>query len=80
MGTFHVPGTSFQFIEWKHDGTSFRTAMEHDPHHGNHALPLDGNLRPKIQLMEEKERRGYVTSSAIYFIFVIILELSKSYV
>ena len=54
--------------------------MEHDPHHGNHALPLDGNLRPKIQLMEEKERRGYVTSSAIYFIFVIILELSKFYI
>ena len=47
---------------------------------GTTRWPLDGNLRPKIQLMEEKERRGYVTSSAIYFIFVIILELSKFYI
>jgi len=46
--------------------------MEHDPHHGNHVWPLDGNLRPKVQLMEEKKRRGRMMSLDIHFIFVIL--------
>ena len=72
VGTFHVPRILFQFVEQELDGTSFRTPMERDPRHGNHVWPLDGNLRPKVQLMEEKKRRGRTMSLDIHFIFVIL--------
>jgi hypothetical protein len=50
--------------------------IEGDPRHGNHVWPLE-NLSPQIQLMEETKRRGRTMSLAIYFVFIILLEIFK---
>jgi hypothetical protein len=75
LGTFHVqPFRKYRSNSWNEN------TIEGDPHHGNHVWPLDENLSPQIQLMEETKRRGCTTNSTIYFVFIILLEISKFFI
>ena len=59
--------------------------MERDPRHGNHVWPLDGNMRPKVQLMEEKkEERPDDELRYLFYLYYfrtsLDLHLVKTYV